>query len=117
MIREIDAGWEKQQKILKMDYHNAPKEDINFECRKYGYIVGVLSVFSEHDRAHQFKFQCDSYMDMVTDKCKWTDYLNKKGKSFTSSCSDNEVIAGMASDFPRHGDGHRRWKIKCCEVR
>ncbi|XP_053492822.1 dermatopontin [Ictalurus furcatus] len=97
------------------EWVNAWRQGFNFQCPHGEALVAIKSYFSEEEGSDRvWSFECQPTPTTIGEPSAcWWDELNLAGMEWTSTCSDNGIVAGVQSQyFPSTLD--REWRFYCC---
>ncbi|KAK1796761.1 hypothetical protein P4O66_009775 [Electrophorus voltai] len=101
--------------IYEEEWVNTWRQGFNFQCPHGEALVAIRSYFSEkegNDRLWSFECQPTPSTLGEPTECWWDD-INRAGMEWSSTCSNNGLVAGVQSQyFPAVLD--REWQFYCC---
>ncbi|KAG7493086.1 high choriolytic enzyme 1-like [Solea senegalensis] len=83
------------------------------QCPEGQAVSSITSAYVKAKRDRHWGVTCKAFQN--TKICRWSAYVNEYSKAFNFECGDNEVIAGVHSEFSSLVYD-RKWKFYCCKA-
>ncbi|XP_036401421.1 dermatopontin-like [Megalops cyprinoides] len=94
---------------------NVYRQGFNFQCRHGEVLVAIRSYFSEEEGSDRlWTFECQPTPQGLGEPTEcWWDDINRAGMEWTSTCSNNGLVAGVQSQY-FGAVLDREWQFYCC---